>query len=64
VHTKNLLVNEGAHRQILKSLTEFFPYFQTVLFEGALAGVLESVNLVDKAALVVASKHIYKAWVA
>lgn len=63
MHTQYLFVYQSTHGQILKSLAKFFPYFQTVFFESALAGVLETVYLVDESALVVSSQHMDEAGV-
>jgi len=36
VHTQNLFVDQRTNREVLKSLTELFPNFQTVLVESSL----------------------------
>jgi len=46
----------------LKSLTELFPYFQTVFFKCSFAGFFKTVDLVDQPTLMVSPEQIYESW--
>ena len=63
MHTEYFVVDQGAHWQVLEGLTELLPDFHAVFVERAFAGIFETVNLVDQAALVVASEHVHFAGV-
>jgi len=62
MHAQYLVINQSTHWQILESLTEFFPKFETVFIKRSFAGIFETVNLVDESALVIASEHIHLTW--
>ena len=63
MHTEYFFIYQSADWEVLKSLTELFPQLYAVFIESSLARVLESVDLVDQAALMISSEHVDEAWV-
>ena len=59
MHTEDFVIDESAYRKVLERLTKLFPYFHPVFVKGAFAGIFEAVDLVDEAAFVIASEHVY-----
>lgn len=50
MHTKNFLVDQGRDWETVEAVSEHFPEFNSV---AALAFVVETINTVDRGALVV-----------
>jgi len=60
VHAENLLVDDGCDGQAIKTVSERLPKLDVI---SSLALIVESVNAVDRRALVVASEQEKVFWV-
>ena len=61
MHAKDLFVDQRANWQVLKSLAKLLPNFEAVFVECSFTRVFKTVNLVDKPAFMVTSKHVNEA---